>query len=70
MPLSDDFDRWRRGECILLSSHRHFKGLETDALILADVPVPDRKRYFSTADFYVACSRAKYHLTVVRRGGG
>jgi superfamily I DNA/RNA helicase len=69
IPLSDDFDRWRRGESILLATHRRFKGLEADALILADVPVPDRKPYFSTADFYVACSRAKHHLTVVSRGG-
>jgi hypothetical protein len=68
IPLSESFDRWRRGECILLSSHRRFKGLEADALILADVPVPERK-HFSTADFYVACSRAKHQLTVVVRSG-
>jgi hypothetical protein len=67
IPLSDNFDRWRRGECILLSSHRRFKGLEADALILADVPVPAPKTHFTPADFYVACSRAKHHLTVVSR---
>jgi hypothetical protein len=69
IPLSDSFDRWRCNECVLLSSHRRFKGLEADALILADVPVPDSKQYFSTADYYVACSRAKHHLTVVARSG-
>jgi hypothetical protein len=69
IPLGDDFDRWRRGECILLSSHRRFKGLEADALILADVPASDPKKQFSTADFYVACSRAKHKLTVISRTG-
>jgi hypothetical protein len=33
------------------------------------VPVPGRKQHFSTADFYVACSRAKHHLTVIARIG-
>jgi hypothetical protein len=67
IPLGDDFDRWRRGDCILLSSHHRFKGLEADALLLADMPVPDQKPSFSTANFYVACSRAKHHLTVISR---
>jgi hypothetical protein len=68
-PLGDNFDKWRRGECILLSPHRRFKGLEADALILADVPEPGSKPYFTKADFYVACSRAKHLLTVVSRQG-
>jgi hypothetical protein len=67
--LSDDFERWRRGECVLLSPHRRFKGLEADALILADVPEPGSRPYFTKADYYVACSRAKHLLTVVSRGG-
>jgi hypothetical protein len=66
-PLGDDFDRWRRGECILLSPHRRFKGLEADALILADIPEPGSKPYFTKADSYVACSRAKHLLTVISR---
>jgi hypothetical protein len=67
-PLSDSFDRWRRGECILLSPHRRFKGLEADALILANIPEPGDKPYFTRADYYVACSRAKHLLTVISRG--
>jgi hypothetical protein len=69
IPLAADFDRWRRGECILLSPHRRFKGLEADALILADVPKSGSKPYFTKADEYVACSRAKHLLTVVGREG-
>lgn len=69
IPLGNDFDRWRRGECILLSSHRRFKGLEADALILADIPKPGVRAYFTPADFYVACSRAKHYLTIISREG-
>lgn len=69
IPLDNDFDRWRRGECILLSSHRRFKGLEADALILADIPKAGVGTHFTTADFYVACSRAKHHLTIVSHEG-
>jgi hypothetical protein len=68
-PLGDNFDRWRRHKRILLSPHRHLKGLEAGALILADVPRPNSKPHFSTADFYVACSRAKHHVTIVGRAG-
>jgi hypothetical protein len=67
--IGDNFDKWRRGECILLSPHRRFKGLEADALILADVPEPGSKPYFTKADIYVACSRAKHLLTIVGRLG-
>jgi hypothetical protein len=67
--VGDNFDKWRRGECILLSPHRRFKGLEADVLILADAPEPGSKPYFTKADYYVACSRAKHLLTVVARGG-
>jgi hypothetical protein len=69
IPLGGDFDRWRRGGCILLATHRRFKGLEADALILADVPVPAPDTDFTPADFYVACSRAKHQLTVISRPG-
>lgn len=66
-PLANDFDRWRRDECLLLSPHRRFKGLEADALVLAGVPEPGSSPYFTTADHYVACSRAKHLLTVITR---
>ena len=32
---------------------------EWASLIVADVPVPGLEPYFGTADFYIACSRAK-----------
>lgn len=63
--LVDDFDQWRRNEGILISTARRFKGLEADALILAGMPEPDTRHPYSTADHYVASSRAKHLLKIV-----
>ena len=65
IPLTDNFDRWRAGKGVLLSTCRRFKGLEADALVLAGIPKPNTKKYFTNADYYVAASRAKHLLTVV-----
>jgi DNA helicase IV len=68
IPLTRHFERWREGKGVLLSTHRRFKGLEADALILAGVSKPGVKDYFSRADYYVACSRAKHLLSVISVG--
>lgn len=65
--LTRDFDAWRENKGILLSTCRRFKGLEADAIVLAGIPKPDTTKHFSTADFYVATSRAKHLLTVISR---
>lgn len=65
--LTRDFDAWRDNKGILLSTCRRFKGLEADALVLAGIPKPDTTNHFSTADFYVATSRAKHLLTIISR---
>jgi hypothetical protein len=65
IPLTDNFDHWRAGKGVLLSTCRRFKGLEADALVLAGIPKPNTKKYFTNADYYVAASRAKHLLTVV-----
>ncbi len=36
------------------------QGLEADAVIVIDISDPASGKYFSVADFYVACSRAKH----------
>ncbi len=51
---------------VLLATHRRFKGLEADALVLAGIPEPGSSKYYSKADHYVASSRAKHVLAVVR----
>lgn len=63
--LTENFDPWRAGKGVLLSTCRRFKGLEADALVLAGIPKPDTKKYFSNADYYVAASRGKHLLTVI-----
>jgi len=63
--LVRDFDDWRAGKGLLLSTHRRFKGLEADALVLAGVPEPGSSKFYSKADHYVASSRGKHLLEVV-----
>ena len=65
IPLTDSFDQWRAAKGVLLSTCRRFKGLEADALILAGIPKPDTKKYFTNADYYVAASRGKHLLTII-----
>jgi DNA helicase IV len=65
IPLTDNFDHWRASNGVLLSTCRRFKGLEADALVLAGIPKPDTKKYFTNADYYVAASRGKHLLTVI-----
>ena len=66
VPIVRDFDAWRAGEGVLLATHRRFKGLEADALVLAGVPEPGSSEYYTLADHYVASSRAKFRLVVVQ----
>jgi hypothetical protein len=61
--LTDDLVKWRSGDGILLTTVGKFKGLETDAMVLTDVP--DFSTYFRKEHLYVACSRAKHLLTVI-----
>jgi hypothetical protein len=60
-----DLKKWRAGEGVLLCTWRSFKGLEADALVLAE----NIRKDLSRADRYVATSRAKHLLTVVSIGG-
>ena len=66
IPIVRDFEAWRAGEGILLATHRRFKGLEADALVLAGVPEAETQKYYSLADHYGASSRAKFLLRVIR----
>jgi superfamily I DNA/RNA helicase len=66
-PLTSDLEEWKRGDAVLFSTVRAFKGLEADAIVIMDVPADVTPDSFPTADWYVACSRAKHLLTVIRR---
>lgn len=63
-PFVEDLDQWRAGKGILRCTWRRFKGLEADALVLAE----NLRKDLSRADRYVATSRAKHLLTVVSVG--
>ncbi len=62
--LVSTLEQWKAGEGILVESAKRFKGLEADAVILAEVSGLATK-YFSASDLYVASSRAKHRLHIV-----
>lgn len=59
--------RWRSREnpAILGETIKAFKGLEASYVIVTDIPGEDESEFFTLADFYTACSRAKYGLFLV-----
>lgn len=62
-----DIARWNRGEAILYTTVRKFKGLEANALILFDIPEPGSESSYSRSDHYVAISRARQELALFVR---
>lgn len=64
IPITRDFDRWRKNAGVLLTSWSRFKGLEADAIVILETPAPDGGR--ETANRYVARSRAKHLLTIIQ----
>ena len=63
--LTTNPNEWRADKGVLVSTAKAFKGLEADAVVITDVPDPEDTPYFSEADLYVACSRAKHRLLVL-----
>ncbi len=62
--LSDNLNSWRVGQSILATTIRSFKGLEADVVLLLLKDQAREGSLFTTADYYVACSRAKHLLLV------
>lgn len=60
-------ERCRRHDSprILADTIKGFKGLEAPFVILTDIPAPDEYRGFTAADFYVACTRARFGLFII-----
>ena len=63
--LTEELNDWKDNKGILYSTIRSFKGLEADIVVIVDVTKPGSKEVFSSADFYVGCSRAKHVLKIV-----
>jgi DNA helicase IV len=70
IPLTENIDKWNASDGILFKTIRSFKGLEADAVIVVDVLPTDSLPHFTSADLYVACSRAKHLLAVLPRSEG
>lgn len=64
--LTKGFQHWRQGKGVLLESWRRFKGLEADALVIAGVDDSVGEHGTGAADYYVASSRAKHLLTIIK----
>jgi hypothetical protein len=67
IPITENLLEWKAESGVLFSTIRSFKGLEADAVLLIDIPKPGSIQNFSNADYYVACSRAKHLLTVLKK---
>jgi hypothetical protein len=65
--LVSDAAAWRRGEGLLVSTARAFKGLEADVVVLYDLS--GFGELFTRTDLYVAWTRARHRLVVVCRAG-
>ena len=68
--LVQEHEEWQSGNGVLLTTHRRFKGLEADAIVLAGMPTPGSTPTYSQADHYVACSRAKHLLEIITDPSG
>lgn len=66
--LVHTIEQWEAGHGVLVATIKSFKGLESDALLLVDLPPVDSHPVFRTGDYYVACSRAKLDLTILSAG--
>jgi hypothetical protein len=64
VPLTKDFDAWRKGKGVLIASWARFKGLEADAIVIVEMLAPDNDQ--ERTNHYVARSRAKHLLTVIQ----
>lgn len=60
-------DGWTKGEGLLVTTPRSFKGLEADVVIL--LGMSDFRETFTESDLYVAMTRAKCRLYAICREG-
>jgi hypothetical protein len=66
VPLVSEAASWRRGEGILVTTARSFKGLETDIVIIYDLS--GFSNAFTQTDLYVAWTRARHRLIIICHG--
>ena len=58
--------RWESDPSVLMGiTTRSFKGMEADYIILTDVDAPGADHAQTAAEFYIACTRARYGLIII-----
>lgn len=58
--------RWESDPTVLMgTTTRSFKGMEADYVILTDIDAPGTDHAQSAAEFYIACTRARYGLIII-----
>jgi superfamily I DNA/RNA helicase len=62
--VNDDVLSWKRGECLLGSTIKAFKGLDAKCVIITDVPAYCSPGFTET-DLYVGVTRAKHALYLI-----
>lgn len=63
VPIVESATDWRKGEGLLCTTARSFKGLEADVVILYDLHAIGPG--FTESDLYVALTRARSHIVLV-----
>jgi len=66
LPFVSDAARWRRGDGILVTTARAFKGLEADVVIIYGLS--NFSHQFTPIDLYVAWTRARHRLMIFCHG--
>jgi hypothetical protein len=67
IPLTKNFEEWRRNGAVLIASWSRFKGLEADAIVIIEAQTKDNANL--DANRYVARSRAKHLLSIIEVDG-
>jgi len=62
--IAKSLDSWRANKGVLLDTWSRFKGLEADAIVIIETPTTPQAH--AAAHLYVAHSRAKHLLTIIR----
>lgn len=65
LPFTRNHQLWQKNNACLIDTIKGFKGLESDAVVITDIPEIDTTASFALEDAYVGFSRAKHELVAV-----
>ena len=64
LEFTKNYEKWRKGEGVLVTTWGRFKGLEADAIVI--IESSEHQRNLTPANRYVARSRAKHLLSLIQ----